>query len=96
MIANTNAHRVPLTLELIVVKRPKKNLLPSNGKWIRTSQGHAMQVDKQLPEMCHPFYSRQPSLKMRNPLGKKYFIKGIDHLHLSADRKTAQTVGAAR
>jgi putative RNA 2'-phosphotransferase len=100
LITKANRHNVPLTsdsLTRIVETNDKKRFTFSeDGKRIRASQGHSIPVDLQLTEgIPPPQLFHGTALKNLGSIKRQGLLKGRrHHVHLSADRQTAKSVGA--
>ena len=100
LITKANAHSVSLTMENlkgIVENNDKKRFqLSEDGTHIRANQGHSIEVDLQLKKAEPPqILYHGTALKNVEFIKAKGLLKGErHHVHLSADPKTALSVGA--
>ena len=100
LITKAKDNNVPLTLEnlkrIVETNDKKRFVFSEDGKRIRASQGHSLQVDLQLKEAVPPHQLfHGTALKNLDSIKKEGLLKGQrHHVHLSADRQTAQRVGA--
>ena len=102
LIEKLNNHKCPITIQLleqIVREDNKKRYSFNEGKTsIRANQGHSLNVDLELKTSTPPdtLYhgTSKPSLSSILAEGLKKMSR--QHVHLSADMKTALIVGSRR
>lgn len=83
-------------LQFIVDNNEKKRFaISSDGKKIRASQGHSVDVDLQLKETIPPKVLYHGTIQLHiNSIKKSGLVKGDrHHVHLSKDKETAVIVG---
>ena len=102
LIEKLNKHKCPITLQLLeqIVREDNKKryAFNDNKTRIRANQGHSLHVDLELKEATPPdilFHGTS------TPFIPSIFADGLkkmsrQHVHLSADQKTALTVACRR
>ncbi len=102
LLAALAAHGHPIdreTLEQIVATSDKQRFaLSPDGERIRANQGHSVDVELELAPATPPDVLYHGTVdRFLASIRAQGLVKGArHHVHLSADRKTAKTVGARR
>ena len=96
------SHGHPITretlLHIVATSEKKRFALSADGKRIRASQGHSVEVELgYAPATPPPLLYHGTVDRFLNSIREKGLIKGDrHHVHLSPDTTTATTVGARR
>ncbi|WP_369212021.1 RNA 2'-phosphotransferase [Streptomyces flavofungini] len=100
LLAAAAAHRFPFSraeLDHVVAVNDKQRFAVENGR-IRASQGHSVAVDLDLPPATPPAYLFHGTVAPRLDAIRSEGLRPMNRhaVHLSADRGTAERVGARR